>query len=141
MKTKYLLIISLFVILMSMTGISASENVNQTDSLGLSVENNFETEEDEREIIRQKPDEVELKENENGSIYSNILAVSNEDEILGKDIYVTRAGLGSSRSRTGTQRLYEDGCPIFEDEVSLEFNLKKSDKGFRYGDTYYEIIG
>ena len=89
MKTKYLLIISLFVILMSMTGISASENVNQTDSLGLSVENNFETEEDEREIIRQKPDEVELKENENGSIYSNILAVSNEDEILGKDIYVT----------------------------------------------------
>ena len=89
MKTKYLLIISLFVILMSMTGISASENVNQTDSLGLSVENNFETEEDEREIIRQKPDEVELKENENGSIDSNILAISNEDEILGKDIYVT----------------------------------------------------
>ena len=74
---------------MSMTGISASENVNQTDSLGLSVENNFETEEDEREIIRQKPDEVELKENENGSIDSNILAISNEDEILGKDIYVT----------------------------------------------------
>ena len=88
MKTKYLLIISIFVILMSMTGISASENVNQTDSLGLSVENNFETEEDEREIIRQKPDEVELKENENGSIDSNILAISNEDEILGKDIYV-----------------------------------------------------
>ena len=88
MKTKYLLIISIFVILMSMTGISASENVNQTDSLGLSVENNFEIEEDEREIIRQKPDEVELKENENGSIDSNILAVSNEDEILGKDIYV-----------------------------------------------------
>ena len=89
MKTKYLLIISLFVILMSMTGISASENVNQTDSLGLSVENNFEIEEDEREIIRQKLDEVELKENENGSIDSNILAISNEDEILGKDIYVT----------------------------------------------------
>ena len=44
MKTKYLLIISIFVILMSMTGISASENVNQTDSLGLSVENNFEIE-------------------------------------------------------------------------------------------------
>ena len=88
MKTKYLLIISIFVILMSMTGISASENVNQTDSLGLSVENNFEIEEDEREIIRQKPDEVELKENENGSIDSNILAISNEDEILGKDIYV-----------------------------------------------------
>ncbi|WP_296867023.1 hypothetical protein, partial [uncultured Methanobrevibacter sp.] len=89
MKTKYLLIISIFVILMSMTGISASENVNQTDSLGLSVENNFEIEEDEREIIRQKPGEVELKENENGSIDSNILAISNEDEILGKDIYVT----------------------------------------------------
>ena len=31
---------------------------------------------------------VELKENENGSIDSNILAISNEDEILGKDIYV-----------------------------------------------------
>ena len=41
MKTKYLLIISIFIILMSMTCISASENVNQTDSLGLSIEDNF----------------------------------------------------------------------------------------------------
>ncbi len=60
---------------------------------------------------------------------------------MGKDIYVTKAGLGSTRSRTGTQGLYDDGCPVFEEEVSLQFNLKKSDKGFRYGETYYEIIG
>ena len=61
MKTKYLLIISIFVILMSMTCISASENVNQTDSLGLSIEDNIETAENNQKIIRQTPGEVELK--------------------------------------------------------------------------------
>ena len=74
---------------MSMTGISASENVDQTDSLGLSIEDNIETAEDELKIIRQTPGEVELKENENQTMNSNILGISNEDEILGaKDIYV-----------------------------------------------------
>ena len=87
MKTKYLLIISIFVILMSMTGISASENVNQTDSLGLSIEDNIETAENNQKIIRQTLDEVELKENKKQTMNSNILAISNEDEILGKDIY------------------------------------------------------
>ena len=37
MRKKYLLGICLFILLMSMTGISASENVNQTDNLGLSI--------------------------------------------------------------------------------------------------------
>ena len=62
---------------------------NQTDSLGLSIEDNIETAEDELKIIRQTPGEVELKENENQTMNSNILGISNEDEILGaKDIYV-----------------------------------------------------
>jgi len=59
---------------------------------------------------------------------------------MGRDIYVTKAGLGTGRSRTGTDRLHEDGCPVFEDEVSLEFKLRKSDAGYRYGNTYYEIV-
>ena len=89
MKNKYIISICIFVIFMSMTGISASENVDQTDSLGLSIEDNIETAEDELKIIRQTPGEVELKENENQTMNSNILGISNEDEILGaKDIYV-----------------------------------------------------
>ena len=89
MKIKYVISICIFVILMSMSCISASENVNQTDSLGLSIEDNIETAENNQKIIRQTPDEVELKENKNQTMNSNILAISNEDEILGaNDIYV-----------------------------------------------------
>ena len=54
MRKKYLLGICLFILLMSMTGISASENVNQTDSLGLSIEDNFETAENDQKIIRSQ---------------------------------------------------------------------------------------
>ena len=83
MKTKYVIIISIFVILMSMTCISASENVNQTDSLGLSIEDNIETAENNQKIIRQTPDEVELKENKKQTMNSNILGISNSEESLG----------------------------------------------------------
>ena len=83
MKTKYVIIITIFVILMSMTCISASENVNQTDSLGLSIEDNIETAENNQKIIRQTPDEVELKENKKQTMNSNILGISNSEESLG----------------------------------------------------------
>ncbi|WP_296867215.1 Ig-like domain-containing protein [uncultured Methanobrevibacter sp.] len=89
MKIKYVISICIFVILMSMSCISASENVNQTDSLGLSIEDNFETAENDQKIIRSTNNEDELKENKNQTMNSNILAISNEDEILGaNDIYV-----------------------------------------------------
>lgn len=59
---------------------------------------------------------------------------------MGRDIYVTEAGLGPGRSRTGTQRLYEDGCQVFEQAVSLEYKVRKADRGYRYGNSYYEIF-
>ena len=83
MKIKYVISICIFIILMSMTCISASENVNQTDSLGLSIEDNFETAENDQKIIRSTNNEVELKENKNQTMNSNILGISNSEESLG----------------------------------------------------------
>jgi DNA processing protein len=59
---------------------------------------------------------------------------------MGRDIYVTEAGLGVTRSRTGTQRLYDEGCPVFEQAVSLQYKVRKAKTGYRYGDSYYQII-
>lgn len=58
---------------------------------------------------------------------------------MGRDIYISRAGLGTGRSRTGTQRLFEEGCPVFDDSVSLEFDVQRAESGFRYADAYYRI--
>ena len=60
---------------------------------------------------------------------------------MGRDIYVTEAGLGTTRSRTGTQRLYDEGCAVFEQAADLQYKVTKAKKGYRYGDTYYEISG
>ena len=133
MKTKYVISICIFVILISMTCISASENVNQTDSLGLSIEDNVETAENDIGITSQIYGEVELKENENKSMNSDILGVSNEDEILGaKDIYVTgntfkdiqnaisKAGKGDIIHLNGTYKNNNHGnIKIESNEISI----------------------
>ena len=58
---------------------------------------------------------------------------------MGRDIFVTRAGLGAGKSRTGTQRLYDEGCTVFDESVSLDLDVRRADSGFRYADAYYRI--
>ena len=75
------------VFLMSMAGVSAAEDVNKTDDLGLSLDSNLD---DSPEIFNAIDNGMNLKENSNSNENlksdSNILSVSNDDVLAGNNI-------------------------------------------------------
>ena len=88
MKIKYLISICLIIVfLMSMAGVSAVEDMNKTDDLGLSLDSNLD---DSLEIFNAIDNGMNLKENnnlnENLESDSNILALSNDDVLAGNNI-------------------------------------------------------
>ena len=88
MKIKYLISICLIIVfLMSMAGVSAVEDMNKTDDLGLSLDSNLD---DSPEIFNAIDNGMNLKENnnlnENLESDSNILALSNDDVLAGNNI-------------------------------------------------------
>ena len=88
MKIKYLISICLIIVfLMSMAGVSAVEDMNKTDDLGLSLDSNLD---DSPEIFNAIDNGMNLKENnnlnKNFKSDSNILALSNEDVLAGNNI-------------------------------------------------------
>ena len=88
MKIKYLISICLIIVfLMSMAGVSAVEDMNKTDDLGLSLDSNLD---DSPEIFNAIDNGMNLKENnnlnENLESDSNILSLSNDDVLAGNNI-------------------------------------------------------
>ena len=88
MKIKYLISICLIIVfLMSMAGVSAVEDMNKTDDLGLSLDSNLD---DSPEIFNAIDNGMNLKENnnlnKNFKSDSNILSLSNDDVLAGKNI-------------------------------------------------------
>lgn len=91
MKIKYLISICLIIVfLMSMAGVSAVEDMNKTDDLGLSLDSNLD---DSPEIFNAIDNGMNLKENnnlnKNFKSDSNILSLSNEDVLAGNTITPT----------------------------------------------------
>lgn len=63
---------------------------------------------------------------------------------MGKEVFVAECGLGDKVNRRGTQRLHDDGCRLLDEVFFPRIRVVEStekDKGIRFGNAYYEIIG
>ena len=85
MKRNFLILLCLILFIVSIAGVSAAEDVNQTDNLELSSNSNSE---DKVDLYNNNAQDESDDLGENLESDSNILAMSKADKLTGKEIVV-----------------------------------------------------